>query len=407
MGGAKQVTLVTTTGSPCQQVTLVASDGTTVQTATVATSAPTNPILNQLWEDSTNELWKRWNGSAWVTVGSGAGGGLLAANNLSDVASASTSRTNLNVPVVADVSSAGAVTKINGTALSGLATGIVKNTTTTGVPSIAVAADIPLASIGGTGPMPAATALNAITVPAADVSLNTHKITNLTNGSGAQDAAAFGQIPTAGAAIPVATVGGSAGSASTFMKSDAVPTRDYWHPSDYGVAAMNMLPEFVGILAGPTMATGTVYVAKLHLDQVKTITTVYIVVKTIGATLTSSQCLVGLYNPAGSLIGTANTNSAATQLSTAFQSTGLITITLTTQNSGLVSLAAGDYRVAVVQNGTTPAIFGGGSQGSVVNIGLGATASKYGSADTGKTTTFASTLGTVAAVSGSWFVAIA
>ncbi len=35
------------------------------------------------------------------------------------------------------------VTKINGTALSGLATGILKNTTTTGVPSIAVAGDFP------------------------------------------------------------------------------------------------------------------------------------------------------------------------------------------------------------------------------------------------------------------------
>ena len=35
------------------------------------------------------------------------------------------------------------VTKINGTALSGLATGILKNTTTTGVPSIAVASDFP------------------------------------------------------------------------------------------------------------------------------------------------------------------------------------------------------------------------------------------------------------------------
>ena len=38
----------------------------------------------------------------------------------------------------ANVTAAGTVTKINGTALSGLATGILKNTTSTGVPSIAV-----------------------------------------------------------------------------------------------------------------------------------------------------------------------------------------------------------------------------------------------------------------------------
>jgi hypothetical protein len=41
---------------------------------------------------------------------------------------------------------------------------------------------------------------------AANVNLNSHKITNLTNGSGAQDAAAFGQIPTA--LPPNGTAGG-------------------------------------------------------------------------------------------------------------------------------------------------------------------------------------------------------
>lgn len=43
------------------------------------------------------------------------------------------------------------VTRINGVALSGLATGILKNTTTTGVPSIAVAADFPTLNQNTTG----------------------------------------------------------------------------------------------------------------------------------------------------------------------------------------------------------------------------------------------------------------
>lgn len=43
------------------------------------------------------------------------------------------------------------VVKINGTALSGLATGILKNTTSTGVPSIAVAADFPTLNQNTTG----------------------------------------------------------------------------------------------------------------------------------------------------------------------------------------------------------------------------------------------------------------
>ena len=61
---------------------------------------------------------------------------------------------NQTISITGDVTAAGStgalsstVTKINGTALSGLTTGILKNTTSTGVPSIAVAAD--LRSIGG------------------------------------------------------------------------------------------------------------------------------------------------------------------------------------------------------------------------------------------------------------------
>lgn len=43
------------------------------------------------------------------------------------------------------------VVKINGTSLAGLATGILKNTTTTGVPSIAIAADFPTLNQNTTG----------------------------------------------------------------------------------------------------------------------------------------------------------------------------------------------------------------------------------------------------------------
>jgi hypothetical protein len=48
------------------------------------------------------------------------------------------------------------VKKINGVALSGLATGILKNTTTTGAPSIATGADLPVmtATVGGAVPTP-------------------------------------------------------------------------------------------------------------------------------------------------------------------------------------------------------------------------------------------------------------
>ena len=51
----------------------------------------------------------------------------------------------------ANITAAATVTKINGTSLAGLATGILKNTTSTGIPSIAVAGDFPTLNQNTTG----------------------------------------------------------------------------------------------------------------------------------------------------------------------------------------------------------------------------------------------------------------
>lgn len=51
----------------------------------------------------------------------------------------------------ANATGSSTVTRINGTSLAGLSTGILKNTTTTGVPSIAVAADFPILNQNTTG----------------------------------------------------------------------------------------------------------------------------------------------------------------------------------------------------------------------------------------------------------------
>mgnify|MGYP007090469573 CR=1 FL=1 len=67
------------------------------------------------------------------------------------------------------------VSKINGTALSGLATGILKNTTTTGVPSIAVAADFPTLNQNTTGSAATLTTARGITATTSTARLRSRK----------------------------------------------------------------------------------------------------------------------------------------------------------------------------------------------------------------------------------------
>jgi hypothetical protein len=75
------------------------------QAAAIATKAPLvhQHALSDLLQSgaATNQV-PQWNGSAWlpatISGGGGGGGDMLSTNNLSDVASVSSSRTNLNVP---------------------------------------------------------------------------------------------------------------------------------------------------------------------------------------------------------------------------------------------------------------------------------------------------------------------
>jgi hypothetical protein len=116
------------------------------------------------------------------------------------------------ISITGDVTAAGSagaltstVTKINGTALSGLATGILKNTTSTGVPSIAVAGDLP-----GGPYVTQATTVNGhalsgnVAVTTTDLSLN-----NLTNDAQTKAAIVPNTAPSAGQML-IGNAGGTA-----------------------------------------------------------------------------------------------------------------------------------------------------------------------------------------------------
>lgn len=165
VGGTGTVNGLTLTGTVTTSGNLTLGGTLTVGTSDITNSAVTlAKIANAAANSKLLGSGASGSGAAYVeiTLGSGltmtgttlsaSGGGTgtvtssgtPASGNLAKFTSA-TDITNGDLSGDATTSGTLAVTvgKINGVALSGLATGILKNTTTTGVPSIAVAADFP------------------------------------------------------------------------------------------------------------------------------------------------------------------------------------------------------------------------------------------------------------------------
>jgi hypothetical protein len=158
-----------------------------------------------------------------------------------------------------------------------------------------------------------------------------------------------------------------------------------WHPADYGWIAWVCDPAsaYTGII---TLA-GYVIVTKIKIPVATTITNLMVYVTTAGATLTTSQCVAGLYQ-GGSLL------AATVDQHTAWQTTGLKTMALTAPQA----VSAGDAYVALLANGTTMPTFAvtighyGFATGDL-NLGLTTPNLRAAWTDNGKTT-LPSTLGT-------------
>jgi len=171
----------------------------------------------------------------------GAAGGLLAANNLSDVASAPTS----------------------------------------------------LANLGGL-PLTGGTMSGAI-------AMGSNKVTGLTNGSASSDAAAFGQVPVADATASHIAVNGTqaAGGNGEWADSGHVHPGWGWMPADNGLLVAS--GDLRAAVDGVSVTSGSVFLVKLWIRSALTITNLWFIVST-AATGTSSGSYVGLYSSAGSLL---------------------------------------------------------------------------------------------------------
>lgn len=163
-------------------------------------------------------------------------------------------------------------------------------------------------------------------------------------------------------------------------------------PGDQGFLAWNYDIAMAGTGSQLT-ASGTILVAKLNVPVAILATYVNLWVQAVGATLTSGQSKVALYDSSKNLVA----GSTSADQSTAWTSTGLKAIALGTP----ASLAAGTYYVAMWSVGTTMPAFRGVANVSSVNANLLAADSRWATANTSITTTAPSSLGafTAAALS--------
>lgn len=186
----------------------------------------------------------------------------------------------------------------------------------------------------------------------------------------------------------MATVTPGFNSASATL-TDILPLQ--WNAADHGFISWAFDPSQA--TATFTLTTGgTLYVVALKTTT-RTVTNVVYNITTAGATLTTGQNWLGLYQ-AGVLLG-----SSADQ-TIPWVSTGVTTTALTLPTQ----VAQGIVYVAFVFNGTTgPTLAAGSVRG---NANITATASRYGTAATSVTTALPAAVGTVAALAQSPWVAL-
>jgi hypothetical protein len=174
--------------------------------------------------------------------------------------------------------------------------------------------------------------------------------------------------------------------------------RSFVRPSDHGLLAWTYPPDEVTGSSGSLLGTaGTVYLLPVEIDFAGPATNVLMYVTTQGSGLTSGQCFAALFQ-GGVLIGT------TADQATAWGTTGMKTMALA---SGPFNVSAGPAYVAAFWNGSTaPQFARTGNLSGLINVGIGATASRYGSANTGRTTSMPGTLGTIAAASNAFWAGV-
>jgi hypothetical protein len=170
--------------------------------------------------------------------------------------------------------------------------------------------------------------------------------------------------------------------------------RPEWTPEELSYKAFNYDPILVsGSVSG--QASGVPLLVRVKVRKAILVTNLHVYVGTLGATLTSSQNLAGLYSISG---GTATKLDVTGDQTTAWGSTGAKTMALA---GGAQTIQPGDYIVALLSVGGTSAKFGRTSVPAVAQFAnglLGGSGARFATNGTGATalpTTFTLSSNTV------------
>jgi hypothetical protein len=170
-------------------------------------------------------------------------------------------------------------------------------------------------------------------------------------------------------------------------------------PADLGYAGEAYDPAAMSGTTGIALTTaGTVYLIKIPVRTLKSVTNIRMHIITAGATLTAGECFAGLYSSAGALIATTADQSVN------WAATGTLDMPLA---GGPYQIGPGYVWVALLFNGTTGPSFWGNtarSQG-MANGTLAAAASRFASANTLQTALPAALTG-YARISFQWWAGI-
>lgn len=170
-------------------------------------------------------------------------------------------------------------------------------------------------------------------------------------------------------------------------------------PADHGYLAWSYDPSVIVSSTAPGTA-GRLEFARVKLPSTASVTNVVMENNTAGSTLTTGQCFAALYDPSRALIA-----QTADMKATWEGATGIKAMALA---GGPFTLPPGYYLVAFWHNGTTAPTWVRTTNFSSVtsNMGLSSPNLRYGSADTGLTTTAPSTMGAQTAQNTCWWVAL-